>query len=124
MRWDDPRLRVVKLAGASYREEALQDDAFAPGRRLGDLPSNSNIVIRSNSRIREALELVRSAATQPDCRFRDPERLTALSRPDLPMMDILAKYVETLLASRAVPATSATAPKSRLTISKLRDEGF
>jgi hypothetical protein len=34
LRWDDPRLRVVKLAGASYREEALQDDAFAPGRRL------------------------------------------------------------------------------------------
>ena len=34
MRWDDPRLRVVKLAGASYRAEALQDDAFAPGRRL------------------------------------------------------------------------------------------
>ena len=25
---------VVKLAGASYRAEALQDDAFAPGRRL------------------------------------------------------------------------------------------
>jgi hypothetical protein len=34
LRWDDDRLRVVKLAGASYRAEALQDDAFAPGRRL------------------------------------------------------------------------------------------
>jgi HIRAN domain len=34
MRWEDPRVRVVKLAGASYREEALQDDGFAPGRRL------------------------------------------------------------------------------------------
>jgi HIRAN domain-containing protein len=34
MRWDDARVRVVKLAGASYRAEALQDDAFAPGRRL------------------------------------------------------------------------------------------
>jgi hypothetical protein len=34
VRWDDPRLRVVKVAGASYREEALQDDAFTPGRRL------------------------------------------------------------------------------------------
>jgi hypothetical protein len=34
MRWDDPRVRVVKLAGASYRHEALQDDAFTPGRRL------------------------------------------------------------------------------------------
>jgi hypothetical protein len=34
MRWEDPRVRVVKLAGASYRGEALQDDGFAPGRRL------------------------------------------------------------------------------------------
>jgi HIRAN domain len=34
VRWDDERLRVVKLAGASYRADALQDEAFAPGRRL------------------------------------------------------------------------------------------
>ena len=34
MNWDDTRIRVVKLAGASYRAEALQDDACAPGRRL------------------------------------------------------------------------------------------
>ena len=34
MRWDDPRVRVVKLAGSSYRAGALRDDAFAPGRRL------------------------------------------------------------------------------------------
>src|SRR5204863_8038077 len=34
LKWDDPRVRVVKLAGASYRADALQDDGFAPGRRL------------------------------------------------------------------------------------------
>lgn len=34
VRWNDARLRVVKLAGASYRLEALQDEALAPGRRL------------------------------------------------------------------------------------------
>ena len=34
LKWDDPRFHVVKLAGASYRLDALQDDAFAPGRRL------------------------------------------------------------------------------------------
>ena len=34
IKWDDPRVRVMKLAGASYRAEALQDDGFAPGRRL------------------------------------------------------------------------------------------
>ena len=42
LRWDDPRLRVVKLAGASYREEALQDEAFAPGRRLALVPEPEN----------------------------------------------------------------------------------
>jgi HIRAN domain len=42
VRWDDERLRVVKLAGASYRLEALQDDAFAPGRRLALVPEPAN----------------------------------------------------------------------------------
>jgi HIRAN domain len=34
VRWSDERLRVVHLAGASYRLDALQDEGFAPGRRL------------------------------------------------------------------------------------------
>lgn len=34
LRWNEEPLRVVKLAGASYRLDALQDEAFAPGRRL------------------------------------------------------------------------------------------
>jgi hypothetical protein len=34
VRSDDPRLRVIKVAGVSYRLDALQDDAFAPGREL------------------------------------------------------------------------------------------
>ena len=42
VRWDDERLRVVKLAGASYRLEALQDDAFAPGQRLALVPEPAN----------------------------------------------------------------------------------
>jgi hypothetical protein len=42
IRWEDPRVRVVKLAGASYREEALQDDGFAPGRRLALVPEPAN----------------------------------------------------------------------------------
>jgi HIRAN domain len=43
MKWDDPRVRVVKLAGASYRAEALQDDAFAPGRRLALVREPENV---------------------------------------------------------------------------------
>ena len=42
MRWEDPRVRVVKLAGSSYRGDALQDDAFAPGRRLALVPEPGN----------------------------------------------------------------------------------
>jgi hypothetical protein len=34
VRRDDPRIRVIKVAGVSYRTEALQEDSFAPGRRL------------------------------------------------------------------------------------------
>ena len=42
VRWSDPRLRVVPVAGASYRMDALQDDAFAPGRRLALVPEPEN----------------------------------------------------------------------------------
>ena len=34
VRAEDPRIRVIKVAGVSYRLDALQDEAFAPGRRL------------------------------------------------------------------------------------------
>src|ERR1700758_631334 len=42
MKWDDPRVRVVALAGASYRADARQDEAFAPGRRLALVPEPEN----------------------------------------------------------------------------------
>jgi HIRAN domain-containing protein len=42
VRWSDDRLRVVKVAGASYRSEELQDDAFQPGRRLALVPEPDN----------------------------------------------------------------------------------
>ena len=42
MKWDDPRVRVVRLAGSSYRADALQDEAFAPGRRLALVPEPEN----------------------------------------------------------------------------------
>jgi hypothetical protein len=43
IKWDDPRLRVVKLAGVSYRAGELQDDAFAPGRRLALVREPENV---------------------------------------------------------------------------------
>ena len=34
VRRDDPRVRVIPVAGVSYRAEALPDESFDPGRRL------------------------------------------------------------------------------------------
>jgi HIRAN domain-containing protein len=34
VRWEDPRIRVIPVAGVSYRAEALPDSSFDPGRRL------------------------------------------------------------------------------------------
>jgi hypothetical protein len=42
VREDDPRIRVIKVAGVSYRPEALRDDAFAPGRPLALVPEPDN----------------------------------------------------------------------------------
>ena len=42
VRGEDPRIRVIKVAGVSYRIDALQDNAFAPGRRLALVPEPDN----------------------------------------------------------------------------------
>jgi len=40
--YEDPRIRVIKVAGVSYRLDAVQDEAFAPGRRLALVPEPDN----------------------------------------------------------------------------------
>jgi hypothetical protein len=42
VRWSDPRVRVVPVAGVSYRVEALPDASFDPGRRLALVPEPDN----------------------------------------------------------------------------------
>jgi hypothetical protein len=42
VRWEDPRIRVVPVAGVSYRPEALPDPSFDPGRRLALVPEPAN----------------------------------------------------------------------------------
>jgi hypothetical protein len=42
VRWEDPRIRVINVAGVSYRLDAVQDDAFAPGNRLALVPEPDN----------------------------------------------------------------------------------
>ncbi len=42
VRWEDERIRVVPVAGVSFRPEALDDESFAPGRRLALVPEPDN----------------------------------------------------------------------------------
>ena len=42
VRWEDERLRVVPVAGVSFRPEALDDAGFEPGRRLALVPEPQN----------------------------------------------------------------------------------
>jgi hypothetical protein len=42
VRWDDPRVRVIPVAGVSFRPEAVSDPSFDPGRRLELVPEPEN----------------------------------------------------------------------------------
>jgi hypothetical protein len=42
VRWDDPRLRVVAVAGVSFRPGAVADASFDPGARLALVPEPHN----------------------------------------------------------------------------------
>jgi len=42
VRWEDPRITVVPVAGVSYRIAALDDASFDPGRRLALVPEPEN----------------------------------------------------------------------------------
>jgi len=42
VRWEDERIRVVHVAGISYRPGALDDPSFEPGNRLSLVPEPDN----------------------------------------------------------------------------------
>jgi hypothetical protein len=42
VRWEDERIRVVPVAGVSYRADALDDPSFDPGRLLALVPEPEN----------------------------------------------------------------------------------
>jgi HIRAN domain len=42
VRWDDPRLRVVPVAGVTFRPGTVNDTSFDPGRRLALVPEPGN----------------------------------------------------------------------------------
>jgi hypothetical protein len=42
VRWEDPRIRVLPVAGVSFRIESLEDPSFDPGRPLALVPEPDN----------------------------------------------------------------------------------
>lgn len=42
VRWEDERIRVVPVAGVTYRPGAVEDAGFDPGRRLALVPEPEN----------------------------------------------------------------------------------
>jgi hypothetical protein len=42
VRWEDERIRVIAVAGVTFRPEALPDSSFDPGRRLALVPEPDN----------------------------------------------------------------------------------
>jgi hypothetical protein len=42
VRWEDPRVLVVPVAGVSYRADAVADPSFDPGLQLALVPEPSN----------------------------------------------------------------------------------
>jgi HIRAN domain len=42
VRWEDPRLRVVAIAGVTFRPGNVDDASFDPGRRLALVPEPEN----------------------------------------------------------------------------------
>jgi HIRAN domain len=42
VRWEDPRIRVVPVAGISFRAEDAADPSFDPGARLALVPEPGN----------------------------------------------------------------------------------
>jgi hypothetical protein len=42
VRWEDERLRVVAVAGVTFRPGAVDDPSFDPGRRLALVPEPDN----------------------------------------------------------------------------------
>jgi hypothetical protein len=42
VRWDDPRIRVIAVAGVSFRPAAVADASFDPGSRVALVPEPDN----------------------------------------------------------------------------------
>jgi hypothetical protein len=70
VRWEDPRLRVVPVAGVTFRPGAVEDTSFHPGRRLALVPEPDNehdpnaVAIWNEDRTLQAGYVPREAAAE------------------------------------------------------------
>jgi hypothetical protein len=79
VRWSDERLLVVPVAGASYRLDALADDAFAPGSELALVPEPDNEHDPHAIGIWDAARRLQAGYVPADSTAHVPERATAFS---------------------------------------------
>ena len=72
MRWEDPRIRVVSVAGVSFRPEEVRDASFDPGERLALVPEPDNehdpnaVAIWNEARTLQAGYVPRDVAAELD----------------------------------------------------------
>jgi hypothetical protein len=84
MRWADPRIRVVPVAGVTFRPGNVDDDSFAPGRRVALVaePENEHdpnaVAIWNDERTLQAGYVPRDVAPE----LRGDEQALSLWRVD------------------------------------------
>jgi hypothetical protein len=72
VRWEDERIRVVPVAGVSFRAEEVRDASFDPGARLALVPEPENkhdpnaVAIWNESRTLQAGYVPRDVAAELD----------------------------------------------------------
>jgi HIRAN domain len=82
VRWEDPRLRVVAVAGVTFRPGNVDDASFDPGRRVALLPEPDNehdpnaVAIWNEERTLQAGYVPREAAAE----LRGDEQAVSLWR--------------------------------------------
>jgi len=68
--WEDPRIRVLPVAGVSFRPEAVADASFDPGQRLALVPENEHdanaVAVWNADRTLQAGYVPREAAAELD----------------------------------------------------------
>ncbi len=70
--WEDPRIRVLPVAGVSFRPEAVADASFDPGQRLALVPEPENehdanaVAVWNADRTLQAGYVPREAAAELD----------------------------------------------------------